>query len=131
MDDYFSDAAPNEREELFIQKVRQCSIVFDFAADPLSDLKFKEIKRAALNELIEYVTTNRGVLTDPIYPEMTTMFASNTFRSLPPPSNPSGAEFDPEEDEPTLEASWPHLQVCKFYTFSLLQLLIHGSFCFS
>lgn len=33
------------------------------------------------------------------------------FRTLPPPSNPHGAEFDPEEDEPTLEAAWPHLQV--------------------
>ena len=22
-----------------------------------------------------------------------------------------GAEFDPEEDEPTLEAAWPHLQL--------------------
>lgn len=38
-------------------------------------------------------------------------FAVNLFRSLPPSSNPSGAEFDPEEDEPTLEAAWPHLQV--------------------
>ena len=38
-------------------------------------------------------------------------FAVNTFRALPPSSNPSGAEFDPEEDEPTLEASWPHIQV--------------------
>lgn len=36
----------------------------------------------------------------------------NLFRTLPPSSNPSGAEFDPEEDEPTLEAAWPHLQVC-------------------
>lgn len=33
------------------------------------------------------------------------------FRTLPPSSNPNGAEFDPEEDEPTLEASWPHLQM--------------------
>lgn len=32
----------------------------------------------------------------------------NIFRTLPPSENP---EFDPEEDEPTLEASWPHLQV--------------------
>jgi hypothetical protein len=24
-----------------------------------------------------------------------------------------GSEFDPEEDEPALEASWPHLQVCR------------------
>lgn len=35
------------------------------------------------------------------------------FRTLPPSSNPTGAEFDPEEDEPTLEAAWPHLQVCR------------------
>jgi len=33
------------------------------------------------------------------------------FRTLPPSSNPTGAEFDPEEDEPTLEAAWPHLQL--------------------
>lgn len=38
-------------------------------------------------------------------------FSVNAFRTLPPLSNPSGAEYDPEEDEPTLEASWPHLQV--------------------
>lgn len=38
-------------------------------------------------------------------------FAVNMFRTLPPSSNPTGAEFDPEEDEPTLEAAWPHLQV--------------------
>lgn len=35
----------------------------------------------------------------------------NLFRSLPPSSNPNGAEFDPEEDEPLLEAAWPHLQL--------------------
>ena len=32
----------------------------------------------------------------------------NIFRTLPPSENP---DFDPEEDDPTLEASWPHLQV--------------------
>ena len=35
----------------------------------------------------------------------------NLFRTLPPSTNPTGAEFDPEEDEPTLEAAWPHLQL--------------------
>lgn len=34
--------------------------------------------------------------------------AVNIFRTLPPSDNP---DFDPEEDDPTLEASWPHLQV--------------------
>ncbi|CAM4852078.1 unnamed protein product, partial [Rotaria magnacalcarata] len=40
---------------------------------PLSDLKWKEIKRAALNEMIDYITSNRGVITDPIYPEAVRM----------------------------------------------------------
>ncbi|NXX00192.1 2A5A phosphatase, partial [Larus smithsonianus] len=34
--------------------------------------------------------------------------SSNIFRTLPPSDNP---DFDPEEDEPTLEASWPHIQL--------------------
>ncbi|XP_041355098.1 serine/threonine-protein phosphatase 2A 56 kDa regulatory subunit delta isoform-like isoform X2 [Gigantopelta aegis] len=105
------DATPAEREELFIQKIRQCCVLFDFVQDPLSDLKWKEVKRAALNEMVEYVTQNRGVVTEAIYPETMHMFSMNLFRTLPPSSNPSGAEFDPEEDEPTLEAAWPHLQL--------------------
>ncbi|XP_056020832.1 serine/threonine-protein phosphatase 2A 56 kDa regulatory subunit gamma isoform isoform X2 [Ostrea edulis] len=105
------DATPAEREELFIQKLRQCCVLFDFIQDPLSDLKWKEVKRAALNEMVEFVTHNRGVVTDAIYPEAIQMFSCNLFRAIPPSSNPSGAEFDPEEDEPTLEAAWPHLQL--------------------
>lgn len=65
----FLDATPAEREELFIQKLRQCCVLFDFMQDPLSDLKWKEVKRAALNEMVEFVTQNRGVITDAIYPE--------------------------------------------------------------
>lgn len=105
------DAPANEREQLFIQKIQQCGVLFDFVRDPLSDLKWKEVKRAALNEMVEYVSQNRGILTEHIYPEAIQMFAGNLFRTLPPSSNPSGAEFDPEEDEPTLEAAWPHLQL--------------------
>ncbi|KAL0269667.1 UNVERIFIED_CONTAM: hypothetical protein PYX00_007317 [Menopon gallinae] len=100
----------NEKEDLFIQKIRQCCVLFDFASDPLSDLKWKEVKRSALHEMVEYVTSQRGVITESIYPEAVHMFEVNLFRTLPPSSNPNGAEFDPEEDEPTLEAAWPHLQ---------------------
>jgi len=67
------EAAANERESLLIQKLQQCCTVFDFQLDPLSDLKWKEIKRAALNEMIDYITSNRGVITDPIYPEAVRM----------------------------------------------------------
>ncbi|XP_020817951.1 serine/threonine-protein phosphatase 2A 56 kDa regulatory subunit gamma isoform isoform X1 [Drosophila serrata] len=102
--------ATSEREELFIQKIRQCCTLFDFS-EPLSDLKWKEVKRAALHEMVDFLTNQNGVITEIIYPEAISMFAVNLFRTLPPSSNPNGAEFDPEEDEPTLESSWPHLQL--------------------
>ena len=44
-------------------------VLFDFVQDPLSDFKWKEIKRSSLNELVQYVSENRGVVTDAIYPE--------------------------------------------------------------
>ena len=75
-----SDATPAEREDLFIQKIRQCMVLFDFVQDPLSDLKWKEVKRAALNEMVEYVTQNRGVITDAVYPEAIQMVRSNWLK---------------------------------------------------
>ncbi len=39
---------------------------------------------------------------------MCVQISVNLFRTLPPSENP---DFDPEEDDPTLEASWPHLQL--------------------
>ncbi|CAB1330595.1 unnamed protein product [Coregonus sp. 'balchen'] len=62
--------APAEQEKLFVQKLRQCCVLFDFLSDPLSDLKWKEVKRAALSEMVEYITHNRNVITEPIYPEV-------------------------------------------------------------
>ncbi|KAE8741377.1 hypothetical protein FOCC_FOCC013076 [Frankliniella occidentalis] len=100
------DVPSNEQEELFIRKLRQCCVAFDFM-DPVTDLKGKEIKRNTLSELVDYITTGRGVLTEPVYPEIIKMISANLFRTLPPSENP---DFDPEEDDPTLEASWPHLQ---------------------
>ncbi|VDM34285.1 unnamed protein product [Hydatigera taeniaeformis] len=148
-------ATAQEREQLFLQKLQQCCVVFDFQPDPLSDLQGKEVKRNILNEMIEYVLEARGggganggggngganggsVITEPIYPAVVKMIEANVFRTLPPPSNPSGAEFDPEEDEPTLEASWPHLQFAKlelkfslqFFHLSLLFWIYRVGSCY-
>ncbi|XP_068964856.1 serine/threonine-protein phosphatase 2A 56 kDa regulatory subunit alpha isoform isoform X1 [Petaurus breviceps papuanus] len=104
---HLKDASSNEQQDLFCQKLEQCCILFDFM-DSVADLKSKEIKRATLNELIEYVSTNRGVLVESTYSDIVKMISVNIFRTLPPSDNP---DFDPEEDEPTLEASWPHIQL--------------------
>jgi len=106
----FSEVSAEGRPALFIRKLQQCSVVFDFN-DASAELKGKQIKAQALHELLEYVATQRGVVTENIYPEVVNMFATNLFRSIPPQTNPTGDAFDPEEDEPVLELAWPHLQI--------------------
>jgi serine/threonine-protein phosphatase 2A regulatory subunit B' len=105
------DAPAQEQQELFIKKLKQCCIVFDFM-DPVTDLKSKEIKRACLNEIVDYITVTKSCLTEPVYPEIIAMVSFNIFRTLPAISDKSTSEADQgEEDEPTYEVSWPHLQV--------------------
>lgn len=69
---FSTDVPSSEQEDLFIRKLRQCCVAFDFM-DPVADLKGKEIKRATLNELVDYITAGRGVLTEPVYPEIIKM----------------------------------------------------------
>ncbi|KAL4068053.1 phosphatase 2A regulatory B subunit-domain-containing protein [Scleroderma citrinum] len=106
----FSEVPLSERSQLFIKKLTQCRVLFDFN-DVNSELRGKQIKAQTLHEMLEYITTQRGVITENIYPEVVNMFAVNLFRSIPPPVNPTGDAFDPEEDEPVLELAWPHLQI--------------------
>uniref|UniRef100_A0A3B4GXU3 Protein phosphatase 2 regulatory subunit B'gamma n=1 Tax=Pundamilia nyererei TaxID=303518 RepID=A0A3B4GXU3_9CICH len=77
-----ANVAPAEQEKLFIQKLRQCCVLFDFLSDPLSDLKWKEVKRAALSEMVEYITHNRNVITEPIYPEVVHMVSRISVERL-------------------------------------------------
>lgn len=77
------DVQSSEQEELFIRKLHQCCVVFDFM-DPVSDLKGKEIKRSCLNELVDFITTSRGILSEPVYPEIIHMvrFSFINFSNL-------------------------------------------------
>ncbi|ERE72613.1 serine/threonine-protein phosphatase 2A regulatory subunit delta isoform-like isoform 1 [Cricetulus griseus] len=105
------DLPTQESEELFIQKLRQCCVLFDFVSDPLSDLKFKEVKRAGLNEMVEYITHSRDVVTEAIYPEAVTHVFSDSLPDAATFIESHRSRFDHEEDEPTLEAARPHLQL--------------------
>ena len=70
------DAGPNDKEQLLINKIQQCCYLFDFT-DPMADLRAKEIKRAALNEILDYITNYRGVLSEPVYPEIVKLVNSS------------------------------------------------------
>lgn len=112
----FDEVAPEEQISLFIQKVDQCNIIFDFG-DPTHDIRGKEIKRITLLELIQFIVSNRFNYTDDMYKHVIAMFRKNLFRPIPPPVNPIGDLFDPDEDEPVLELAWPHMQ--SIYEFFL------------
>jgi serine/threonine-protein phosphatase 2A regulatory subunit B' len=66
------EANQQDRHDLFIQKLRQASVVFDFN-DVSTDLQGKNIKAQALSEMLDFVTTQRGVITEDIYPEVVKM----------------------------------------------------------
>lgn len=104
------EAPISKRTDYFIQKLIQCQVMFDFT-DPDSNLKNKEIKRQALQDMLEYVATTKGAITDPVYPEVIRMVSINLFRTMPPCTVDKEDYYDLEEDEPVLEASWPHLQL--------------------
>ncbi|AJU05194.1 BAK_1a_G0048760.mRNA.1.CDS.1 [Saccharomyces cerevisiae] len=105
----FNEVSPEERIPLFIAKVDQCNTMFDFN-DPSFDIQGKEIKRSTLDELIEFLVTNRFTYTNEMYAHVVNMFKINLFRPIPPPVNPVGDIYDPDEDEPVNELAWPHMQ---------------------
>ena len=62
----------HDRSELFVRKLNQCKVIFDFN-DASSELKGKQIKAQALHEMLDYITTQRNVITENIYPEVVSM----------------------------------------------------------
>ena len=100
-----------ERPGLFVQKLAMCEQGFTFTGDvPDSVSKDMHTKRQTLLELVDYVNTAQQVaevFTDDIQACVVRMVSANIFRSLPAMEH----GYDAEQDEPTYEASWPHLQV--------------------
>lgn len=107
----FDDVPPQEHMQLFFAKVEQCNVIFNFS-DPGSDIMGKEIKRVALCELIDFVSTTDVFLGGaPVYEAVVQMFSHNVIRSIPPPKNPFGDIYDPDDDEPVNVDAWPHMSL--------------------
>ncbi|GFP81491.1 serine/threonine protein phosphatase 2a 57 kDa regulatory subunit b' iota isoform [Phtheirospermum japonicum] len=123
----FKDVPSSERMNLFISKLSLCCIVFDFT-DPSKNVQEKELKRATLLELLEFVSENPPKFTEPVILASCKMCSINLFRVFPP--NPrsrarSSGEND-NDDEPMFDPAWAHLQIVydfllKFATSSSLE----------
>ena len=109
-------AKPSARLELFAKKIKFCCQLCNFT-EPASDFKRKELKRIYLNECIEFIKDRKGVLIEPIYAMVFALFAHNIFRTLPIHQKP----YDPDDEEPFLEPTWPHLQLVYAFFIKVLE----------
>jgi serine/threonine-protein phosphatase 2A regulatory subunit B' len=108
----FRDVPVSERQTLFLRKLQNCCFLFDFT-DTIKNARDKEIKRQTLLELVDFIQSGSSKISESCQEEMIKMISVNIFRSLPPASHENTGQepADPEEEEPYLEPSWPHLQL--------------------
>lgn len=106
------DVSSSEKPTLFIKKLRMCCVVFDFT-DPTKYLKEKEIKRQTLVELVDHVTSASAKFAENVMQEVVKMVSANIFRTLSPQprENKIIDGVDVEEEEPSMDPAWPHLQI--------------------
>mmetsp|Transcript_954 Transcript_954/g.1345 ORF Transcript_954/g.1345 Transcript_954/m.1345 type:complete len:471 (-) Transcript_954:211-1623(-) len=120
----FHETPQNGRVRLFVDKLKLCCVMFDWATDPSQaqqDSRGVEIKRQLLLELVDFVGKSKAVFSEHVVVEIMKMVKTNLFRNLPPRVHAS--MIDPEEEEPVFEASWPHLQIV--YEF-FLRFIVSG-----
>uniref|UniRef100_A0A2P2MTT5 Serine/threonine protein phosphatase 2A regulatory subunit n=1 Tax=Rhizophora mucronata TaxID=61149 RepID=A0A2P2MTT5_RHIMU len=118
----FRDIPNSEKQNLFIKKLNLCCAVFDFT-DPTRHLKEKEIKRQTLVELVDYVSSVNAKFSETVMQEIIKMVSTNLFRTLtsPPRENKVLAAYDLEEEEPSMDPGWPHLQVVYEFLLRFVQ----------
>jgi len=99
---------PDEKRKLFIQKLRLCSYTFDFNTEAQKkEADAREMKRRMLVELIDHLSSSKIWVSEESLKAILHMISSNLFRPLPPSLY---KDFDPDEDEPTHDPAWVHLQ---------------------
>mmetsp|Transcript_55850 Transcript_55850/g.93004 ORF Transcript_55850/g.93004 Transcript_55850/m.93004 type:complete len:505 (-) Transcript_55850:48-1562(-) len=97
-----------DKRRLFIQKLRLCCYSFDFKHEAQKkEAEARENKRRMLVELIDHLSSSKAWVSEESLRAILQMIAANLFRPLPPSLY---KDFDPDEDEPTHDPAWVHLQ---------------------
>ena len=61
--------------------------------------------------LCRYVNSTRHCFSEQVLQDVMDMVSANIFRPLPPCQHRVAALLEPEEEEPQLDSSWPHIQI--------------------
>lgn len=115
----FKDVSNSQKQNLFVSKLNLCCEVHEF-----SDPDKQDLKRQALIELVDFVSSGSAKFSEPAIAAVCKMCAVNLFRIFPPKyrSNCSGGEV--EDEEPMFDPAWSHLQIV--YDL-LLRFISYGS----
>ncbi|OAF72085.1 hypothetical protein A3Q56_00129 [Intoshia linei] len=105
-----SDASSLDREQLLIKKIIICEYIFDFSIYNGDHMRWREIKRKRLIEIISYLSHQKSIINHTVCPHFFNMLSVNIFRDMVH-TNPVGPQYDVEEDEAVLDAVWPHLML--------------------
>ncbi|XP_019189941.1 PREDICTED: serine/threonine protein phosphatase 2A 57 kDa regulatory subunit B' iota isoform [Ipomoea nil] len=107
----FKDVPSSEKLNLFISKLSLCCVVFDFT-DPTKNTAEKELKRNTMIELLDFLCSNPPKFSEPAIHAMCKTCAVNLFRVFPPNYRSNSARGNEnDDDEPTFDPAWPHLQI--------------------
>ncbi|KAI3695452.1 hypothetical protein L1987_78449 [Smallanthus sonchifolius] len=108
----FRVVSSSEKHNLFIKKLNMCCVVFDFN-DASKNIQEKEVKKQTLLELVDYVSSVTSKFNEVTIQEITKMVAANLFRAQPNLNHENKLPdlCDQEDDEFSMDPSWPHLQI--------------------
>ncbi|KAK3028088.1 hypothetical protein RJ639_039379 [Escallonia herrerae] len=116
----FNDVSNSDKQNL---KLNLCCSLYDFS-DPDKHTSEKDLKLRILMELVDFLASDSAKFSESTISAMCKMCANNLFRDFPPkyPSHYSRGES--EDEEPSFDPAWSHLQLV--YDI-LLRFLNYGS----
>lgn len=111
------DSPGLNQEELFLQKLQQCCVIYDFKFSEL-DTYEKDLKIESLNNMLNYIVKARDILTKRVHDAIVQMVSHNLFRSL---SCNIFENLTREPTDPILDDAWPHLELVYNVFLSFLE----------
>lgn len=100
-----------EQRKLLEEKLLACKVVFDFTVAGSTDQGEKEGKKQTLAELTEHFSANVNSFDEDLLSRSLDMIGANIFRALMKRERSHLDVLDPEDDSPSFDPAWPHLEV--------------------
>lgn len=108
-----SSGTDDKFNERLQQKLHQCRLICNFA-DPLADLKSKQIKRCSLQEILDHISTPKyyKMMDSESIRLLFVMVKSNIIRAIPPiPALAKVPMIGDDINDTIYESAWPHLDL--------------------